>query len=377
MFFPWTRSAAIVALVAISVMPNTSLLANEATGSSELAALNKQEIVERLATLQLPVSVEANEQVLAQILQYITTGKKETEAILGRASIYFPVFEHQLRASGLPESLKYLPLIESALLPAIKSPVGATGMWQFMPSSARQFGLEIANGVDERMDPYRSTRAATKMLESLYNQFGDWSLVLAAYNSGAGKVSMAVRLAGSSDYWKVQEFLPKETQRYVPAFIAAAYVSKYYRQHNLQPNMAQALASDVRVLRIYRRISFGEIARVTGLPLATIGKLNPAFTQGIVPQSEAGYFIALPDENATSLLRQFLNSPEQKAIADSGKVFRTTYVVSKGDNLQQIAKLFQTTTEDLKKWNNLNHDDLEARQELVLYLPKSFLLNRA
>lgn len=377
MFFPWTRSAALVALVAIVAMPNTSLQANKVSAPLEAVTLNKQEIANRLATLQLPVPVQANEQVLSQIQQYISTGKQETEAILGRATVYFPVFEHQLRANGLPESLKYLPLIESALLPAIKSPVGATGMWQFMPSSARQFGLEIANGVDERMDPYRSTQAATKMLESLYNQFGDWSLVLAAYNSGPGKVSMAVRMAGSNDYWKVQEFLPKETQRYVPAFIAAAYISKYYRQHSLQPNTAQALGSDVRVLRVYRRISFGEIARVTGLSLSTIGKLNPAFTQGIVPQSETGYFIALPDEKATLLFREFLNDPEQKALAGSGNVFRTTYVVSKGDNIEQVAKLFQTTPENLKKWNSLNHDELEARQELVLYLPKSFLLNRA
>lgn len=376
MFLPWTRIATIVALAAIVVLPNTTLQSKETPTTDVAENWDNQTVSNRLATLQLPVPVQANEQVLARIQQYLTTGKVETEAILGRATLYFPIFEHQLRVHGLPESLKYLPVIESGLLSTIKSPAGATGIWQFMSISARQFGLQIGNGIDERMDIYRSTEAAVKMLKMLYEEFGDWALVLAAYNSGEGKVSQAVRMAGTKDYWKVKEFLPKETQRYVPAFIAAAYVSKYHRQHNLQPSTAMAtLAPDMRALRVYRRLSFGEISRVTGLSLTTLGQLNPAFIQGIIPSNETGHFVMLPNEKASILLREYLNEASEQKITSSA--FRTTYVVSKGDNLEQVAKLFQASPEDIKKWNSLHSDELVVRQELVLYLPKSFLLNRA
>lgn len=376
MFLPWTRIATVVASAAIVVLPNTSLQSKVTPTTDVAENWDNQTVSNRLATLQLPVSVQANEQVLARIQQYLTTGKVETEAILGRATLYFPIFEHQLRVHGLPESLKYLPVIESGLLSTIKSPAGATGIWQFMSISAKHFGLQIGNGIDERMDIYRSTEAAVKMLKILYDEFGDWALVLAAYNSGEGKVNQAVRMAGTKDYWKVKDFLPKETQRYVPAFIAAAYVSKYHRQHNLQPSNAMAaLASDLRALRVYRRLSFGEISRVTGISLTTLGQLNPAFVQGIIPSNEAGHFVMLPNEKATLLLREYLNEASEQKITSNA--FRTTYVVSKGDNLEQVAKLFQASPEDIKKWNSLHSDELVVRQELVLYLPKSFLFNRA
>ncbi|MFZ4427211.1 MAG: transglycosylase SLT domain-containing protein [Saprospiraceae bacterium] len=377
MQFPWTWiSATAAATVAVAGVPNTNLYSKVADNSVVTNEWNADVVSERLAKLQLPVPVQSNEQVLSRIRQYLITGRAETQLALGRSNVYFPIFEHQLRANGLPEELKYLPLIESGLSTTIESPAGATGMWQLMSITARHFGLQVNSGVDERLDIYRSTDAAVKMLVFLHKKFGDWALVLAAYNSGVGKVEAAIRMAGTKDYWVVKDYLPKETQRYVPCFIAAAYVGKYFRQHGLKPaNFQTHEMPDLRVMLVFRRISFGEISRVTGVGLSALAKLNPAFTQGIVPASDKGYFVMLPDEKATLSLRNFLASPEERAAEKA--VFRTTYVVSKGDSMEEIARLFQTSVEDLLKWNKLTDTTLVVRQELVLQLPKTFLLNRA
>lgn len=376
MHFPWTWIPATAAATAVLVgIPNNNLYSKTASTAVVVSEWNANVVSERLAKLQLPVPVQSNEQVLSRIRQYLTTGRIETQSALGRSYTYFPIFEHQLRLNGLPEELKYLPLIESGLLPTIKSPAGATGLWQLMAISARHFGLQVNSSVDERMDIYRSTDAAVKMLVYLYERFGDWALVLAAYNSGVGKVEGAIRMAGTKDYWKVKDFLPRETQRYVPAFIAAAYVGKYYKHHGLKPgDMHSRSLSDIRAMLVSRRLSFGEISRVTGVGLASLAQLNPAYNQGIVPESKKGHFVMLPNEKATLALRNYLSSTEEQ-LAEK-EVFRTTYVVSKGDSLEDVARLFQTTTENLIKWNRLYNTTLVVRQELVLHLPKAFLLNR-
>jgi len=377
MQFPWTWiSATAAATVAMAGVPNTNLYSKATNHSAVAGEWNADVVSERLAKLQLPVPVQSNEQVLSRIRQYLTTGRVETQLALGRSHMYFPIFEHQLRLNGLPEELKYLPLIESGLLTTIKSPAGAAGLWQLMSISARHFGLQVNAGIDERLDIYRSTDAAVKMLVFLYKKFGDWALVLAAYNSGVGKVDAAIRMAGTKDYWKVKDYLPKETQRYVPTFIAAAYVGKYFKQHGLKPgNFQTHEMPDLRVMPVFRRISFGEISRVTGVGLSTLAVLNPAYTQGIIPDSKKGHFVMLPNEKATLALRNYLASPEERS--EEKEVFRTTYVVSKGDSMEEIAKLFQTSVENLLKWNKLTHPALVVRQELILHLPKTFLLNRA
>jgi membrane-bound lytic murein transglycosylase D len=227
------------------------------------------------------------------------------------------------------------------------------------------------------MDIYRSTDAAMRMLKYLYGEFGDWALVLAAYNTGVGKVSEAVRRAGTKDYWKVKDYLPAETQRYVPAFVAAAYISKYHAHHNLQPSNYGSFSTDLRSIRIHQRISFGEIARITGLPLSKLAELNPGFVQGVIPANEKGYYLLLPNEKASLLLRDYLGGLEAQKLLKSGDIVRMTYVVSKEHTLEEIAKLFNTDVASIKKWNYLQDDEIAIRQELLLYLPKSFLLNRA
>lgn len=376
MFLPWTRVAAFVALAAFVVIPKKNLQCKADPITESAENWDFQLVKSRLEALQLPIPVQTNEQVISRIRQYVTTGKTETEAVLGRSELYFPIFEHQLKAYGLPEELKYLPLIESGLMLTIKSPVGARGLWQFMPISATHFGLNMSGGVDERMDIYRSTDAAMRMLKYLYGEFGDWALVLAAYNTGTGKVSEAVRRAGTKDYWKVKDYLPAETQRYVPAFIAAAYISKYHLHHNLRPSNYGSFSTDLRSIRIHQRISFGEIARITGLPLSKLAELNPGFVQGVVPANEKGYYLMLPNEKASLLLRDYLGGTENQKLLKSGDLVRMTYVVSKEHTLEEIAKLFNTDAASIKKWNQLQGDEIAIRQELLLYLPKAFLLNR-
>jgi len=376
MQFPWTWIPATAAATVVLASIPTQNLHSKAVSHALIAGEWDADVVsERLAKLQLPVPVQSNEQVLSRIRQYLTTGRAETQSALGRSYTYFPIFEHQLRLNGLPEELKFLPLIESGLFPTIKSPAGAAGLWQLMAISARHFGLQVNSSVDERMDIYRSTDDAVKMLVYLYDKFGYWALVLAAYNSGVAKVEGAIRMAGTKGYWKVKDFLPRETQRYVPSFIAAAYIGKYYKQHGLTPGDLQSRSlSEIRSILVFRRLSFGEISRVTGVGLATLAQLNPAYSQGIVPESRKGYFVVLPSEKGTLALRSYLSSSEEQ-IAEK-EVFRTTYVVSKGDSLEDIALLFKTSVENIIKWNRLHNTTLVVRQELVLHLPKGFLLDR-
>ncbi len=331
------------------------------------------EIKARLNALNLPIALGAEDQVMTRIRQYLINGKRETEAILGRTTVYFPIFEHYLELYGLPDELKYLPIIESGLRPTVKSGVGAAGMWQLMAVTAQHFNLEVDGQVDERFDPYKSTEAAVKMLKYLHDMFGDWALVLAAYNSGPGKVQKAVRYAGTNDYWTVKAYLPDETQRYVPAYLAAAYVANFYHEHDITPRLPDFAAEETRALRVFQPLSFSKIAKVTGLDYATIAKLNPSFVTGYIPASRDGHLLVLP-ASATKAARSLLH-PEGAPSADN--LVPTVYVAAKGDTLARVADLFQTTPEKIREWNRLGASALTVNQELILYLSKAYLINRA
>lgn len=344
---------------------------SESTEKGDFLNVTDDVVKERLSRMSLPVEVRSNSAVLSRIRQYLVNGRTETELILGRAPQCFPVFEHYLQQYNLPQELKYLPIIESGMMTKMKSQAGATGLWQLMPVSARHFGLSVNGTIDERLDIYRSSEAAVQMLKYLHDELGDWALVLAAYNSGIGKVKEAVRLAGTKNYWKVDDYLPTETRRYVPAFIAAAYIAEYHLDHGIQPVASFQSSQNLRALRVTRQLSFGEISRVTGLKTATLAALNPAYIAGIVPKTSMGRYLILPG-SATGSMRNYLenNKPVQSDL------IKTTYVVSKGDNLAKIASLFQTTTDNLIIWNNLLDKKIVINQELVLFLPKSFFIDR-
>ena len=221
-------------------------------------------------------------------------GKGGTEIILGRSRAYFPIFERALAQYGLPMELSFVAWIESHLTNAAISPQGAGGIWQFMPGTAELYGLRIDRYVDERLDVRKSTEAAARLFARLYVDYQDWALALAAYNCGSLRVNKAIKTANSNDYWKIAQYLPSETQLYVPRFIAAAYIGSFHVAHQLVPvNMPEDLAQTDTIM-VYEATSFARLSGQTGVPEETIRALNPCFLKGTVPASKNGYAVTLP-----------------------------------------------------------------------------------
>lgn len=377
MKFPWTL-VAVTALCFVTALKQTHALNSSLTAPLTEEAImaaggaSEEVIKQRIAQLDLPVNVRYNSEIGELIKRYVVIGSKEAEGMLGRTSMYFPIFEHYLRVYQLPEELKYLPMVESTLRPEVRSVAGAAGLWQFVPTSGRHFGLQMDNVVDERMDPYRSTEAAVKLLSELYKTFGDWSLVLVAFNAGSGRVQKAIRSAKSKDYWQVSKFLPRESRKYLPAFIAAGYLVNYYGSHGLKPKYPSYELQETRTFRVYTNITFNEIAQACALKLSVIQALNPSYLQRFVPANKEGNFIVLP-ASATNSFRQYLSKKigAQAKLETPSGTFKTSYLVVPGDKIETVAMLLKCDVKDLMKWNNLAHREVVVNQHLVLFLPNS------
>ena len=266
--------------------------------------LEEDNIRERLNDLSTIVDARLTPEVMHHINKYLRY-KQGLGQIIGRQMAFFPIFEDVLVKNDLPTDLKYLTVIESAIKPTATSRVGAAGLWQLMRGTGRMLGLKINRVVDERRNPYKSTEAATTYLKMLHEEFDDWTLALAAYNSGPGRVRGAIRKSGSRDYWKLRRFLPKETRDYVPAYIAATYLSNYYYHHDVTPVVEHSDFMSVSNISVYQKISFKEIADITGTTVETIKTLNPCYLKGYVPGSELGHYVLLPNYAATLLLHHF------------------------------------------------------------------------
>lgn len=266
----------------------------------------ESEIERRLAGLQLPLSTSASDATLQRKLNdYLDKGSHSTERMLGRANQYFPVFEHYLAQHEMPESLKYLAIAESMLVPRAVSGARAAGLWQLMPATAREMGLRVDGTVDERLDLYRSTEAAVLMLKDLYQQFGDWHLALAAYNCGPGRVRRAIRAAGGhTHYPKVRRFLPRESQQYVAAYVAAAYTVNYYGDYGLTPE-SYLLEDEVASINIYRQLRLRRLAKDCELDYQQLRKMNPSFVRGYIPRNADGYRLRVPREHKWTV-KQYL-----------------------------------------------------------------------
>lgn len=239
-----------------------------------------------------------------KIGQYVTNGSSGTELMLGRAELYFPIFESSLKAHGLPASLKYLPIAESLLRSRAVSSAKAAGLWQLMSGTARAYGLRVDHIVDERLDPHLSTEAAMRILSDLFEEFEDWNLVLAAYNCGSGRVRKAIRISGSTDYNKVRRYLPKETKQYVSAYLAAAYAVNFYGDHGLSPRANSLTAEPLSYVRVYRKLNLRKVARNAGLDYRYLRRLNPAFRQGYVPKNDKGYRLTVPHHAVYAVQQQ-------------------------------------------------------------------------
>lgn len=337
-----------------------------------------EDIKIRLIGMPCLVDVHYSTYVREGIEDYVIQHRGIGEMILGRSAIYFPVFEKLLKENGMPADLKYLAVIESTLQPKATSRVGAGGLWQFMPTTASNYGLRVDKVMDERAEMYKSTEAAVKHLQKLYALYNDWELVLAAYNSGTGKVAEAMRLAGSKNWDRIANYLPLETRKFIPRYIAVTYLFNYYTEHNLKPQMPDLDLQLTTSTKIYDYLSLPQVADVTDLPFNTVKALNPAYTQEYIPASNDGYNLVLP-RRVMDKFQEFISSADAKKTPktivfsedydSSDKYIKTVYTVMADDNLEKIADWMNCGVHQIKLWNNLFGNKISKDKELILYLP--------
>lgn len=335
----------------------------------------------RIAALNVetPFNFIYNKQVQSFINLYAFKRRRLTEKIMGLAKIYFPMIDEELDKYNLPLQIKYLAVVESALNPAAESPKGARGLWQFMYGTGKIYGLQVTSLVDERYDPYKSTVAACKYLRTLYAIYGNWSLVLAAYNSGVGSVNRAIRMAGGTrNYWAIWPYLPRETRGYVPAFIAVNYIMHYSAEHNLHAMNPGIFFYNIDTVTVNNVLSFNQLHEMLGIPLDELKFLNPQFKLGIIPAYDGKtYTLRLP-RNFTA---DFLNNEKalyafktKKGIAHDklmaeirGFGNRDIHIVRRGENLGLIAMRYHVYVNQLERWNRLRSSRIYQGQKLVIF----------
>ncbi len=357
---------------------------------------------ERLSHLPSIIEMPYNDVVQKFIDRYSGHLRRSVSIMLGMQNFYLPTFEEALESYGLPLELKYLPVIESALNPNAVSRVGATGLWQFMLKTAKQYGLEINSLVDERRDPVKASYAAARYLRDLYKIFGDWNLVIAAYNCGPENISKAMhRSKGETDYWKIYPYLPRETRGYVPAFIAANYIMNYYCEHNICPMVADLPAKTDTVV-VHRDVHFEQIASVLGISVDQIKELNPQYRRSVVngasrpsalrlPSNLVSSFIDKEDDiyayNADALLNRrtevevpddvpSYTSSRSRTRSSSSRSSRKSkgknkkkrggksVTIRQGDTLSEIAARNGTTVKKLKKLNGISGTNIRAGKKI-------------
>ena len=318
----------------------------------------------RVESMNSIVNVKFTPEVEQYIRAYLTAGKKSSELILGYGKVYFPVIEYTLQMQDLPEDLKYVAVIESNLRPHAISLVGAAGLWQLMPETAKTYGLNIDNYVDERKDPVKSTQVALNYLSLLHDRFGSWELALAAYNCGPGRLKRAIRHSGGShDFWKLRPYLPKETSVYVSKFIAATYVMKHYFYHGLTPRLKDPGMINTSAVSVYEKMNFGQIEEITNVKYHLIRKLNSMYFNDVVPSSKEGHFVILPRYGAKKLSAH-VNKRCNENLTGTLRVF--TYTIKSGDSLSKIAKQFNCSVEDILDWNMLPSDMIFVNQKITI-----------
>lgn len=362
--------------------------------NSKSETVSDEVYIKRLRALPVTIEMPFNSVVKTYIEMYTQRRRTLVEEMLGMSLYYMPIFEQALEKEGLPLELKYLPVIESALNPDAVSRVGATGLWQFMISTAKGLGLEVNSLVDERRDPYRASEKAAVYLKNLYNIYHDWSLVIAAYNCGPGNVNKALRRAGGSgkDFWVIYPYLPKETRGYVPAFIAANYVMTYFKNHNISPSLAKKpLLTDT--IAVNQRINFNQISKVLNMPIDELRVLNPQFRRDVIPGDTHSYSLCLPTHQVYSFIMSkdsILNYRtdlygrrdvvEPATITDSKDIqgvegvdftYETQTVtkwhkVRRGETLAKIAGKYGVTSSSIKRANGLRKSSVKRGQSLKI-----------
>lgn len=363
---------------------------------------------ERLAKMDAksPFNIEYSKGLENIIKSYLKNRPKSYERLMAISEYYFPMFEERLAKYNVPIEIKYLAVIESALNPRAKSRVGATGLWQFMYPTGKQYNLEVNSYVDERSDPLKATEAACQYLSSLYNMFGDWDLVLASYNAGPGNVTKAIRRSGTyKNYWNIRQNLPKETQAYVPTFLATMYIYEYAKEHGINAKKAPITYFETDTIMVKRQMSFKQVAQLLDVPVSQLQLLNPIYKLDIIPfTSDKAHFLRLPkekigifvsnekaiyayidyedskrerprfglDKPETAIASSRRDSTSSRSLASASpykrekSVTTKTHVVKKGDNLGEIATKYDVSLADLRKWNKIKGNNIMAGQRIKI-----------
>ena len=335
--------------------------------------------IERLAT-QTTLPYAFNSHVKKYIELYAVKRRGLTGRMLGLAHVYFPLFEEKLDKYNMPLELKYLAMIESALNPTAGSRAGAKGLWQFMYATGKLYGLKSTTLVEERYDPLKATEAACRCMLDLYHRYNDWFLVLAAYNAGPGNVNKAIKRAnGAKSYWAICPYLPRETQGYVPSFIAVSYVVTYAAEHNLYPLDPGLLMSGTDTVWVRDVLSFQQLVETTGVPIEDLRTFNPQYTKEIIPATDTiPYVLRMPTQYVLDFVgrEQEIYAYQTQEAIDKAKILeqaqkvpvevtKTKYhTVKSGETLSSIAKKYNTTVARIKKLNNLKSDNIKVKQKL-------------
>ena len=313
----------------------------------------------------MAVPLVYNPKVKNYIKAYTDNKRKQVNVMLSLGQYYFPLFEEMFARYEIPSELKYLAIIESALNPRATSRVGASGLWQFMYQTGQMYNLKVNPFVDERFDPVKATEAAAKYLRDLYRSFGDWTLVIAAYNCGPGNVNKAIRKAGGkTDFWKIYQFLPKETRNYVPAYIGATYAMNYYAEHSI-PAPANDFPMLTDTVVVDRDMDFNIIAQTLELPLQTLRDLNPQYKQDIVPGGSQYYSMRLP----VYIIPHYLEMKDTMAeqFNEINREIVLSYRIKQRETLSGIAVRFDVSVKDLMTWNKLKSTTIYPNQILQVH----------
>ncbi len=340
--------------------------------------VSPQVVEERIKALNAltPMELVYNSDVQAYIDVYTIRRRDHLARIIGRAELYFPLFEEHLDRLGLPLELKYLAIVESALDPEAKSTSGAIGLWQFLFHAARVVDLQITSYIDERRDPVKSTDAAARYLKYLYENFNDWNLALASYNGGIATVNEAIyKSGGLTDFWKIRQHLSAETRSYVPAFIAVNYVMNYYESYGIKPEPPKYGYDDLDIVFVDKSISFAQLSKLLDLPVETIRMLNPVYIRDFIPVTSPPVRILLPKEKVLIYSRKRGELKEEKGppvahlppIGDTKGRVKVVHKVAPGEFFHRVAMIYGCRVEDVQKWNNLKSRHLSAGQQLVIW----------
>ena len=339
---------------------------------------------ERLRSMPTIVNMSYNRTVKSCIEAYTTKNRSLVAYMLGISEFYMPIIEEEINKAGIPNELKYLPIIESALNPKAVSRANAKGLWQFMFSTAKIYGLKSNNYIDERFDPIKSTRAAVRFLADLYKLFGKWELAIAASNCGPGNVKKAIlRSNGKTDFWELYYYLPRETRGYLPMFIAANYIMTYHKEHGICPaEPATPITTDT--IMVSKNLHFKQIAEVCGADIEEIRALNPQYIKDIIPGENEPYVLRLSNNLVTDFLANEDSIYKHKAqeffpklsvaemlkqakANDDGRGTLKRHKVKSGETLGGIALKYRVTVKQIMKWNGMRNTNIRAGQYLNIY----------